>query len=80
LGSALPKEATRTVHIICYSDPAAVLELEECGTNSLRVESSRDLMSWAPFPQPGFQLRAGTNSAAVVPMTGTNLFFRGVWE
>ena len=71
---------TYSVPILCYSGPAIVLGVQDCGTNSLRVESSRDLMSWAPFPQPGFQLRLGTNSTVVIPMTGTNLFFRAVWE
>src|SRR5258705_106600 len=71
---------TFTVPIICYCGPAIVLGVEGCGTNSLRVESSRDLVMWAPFPQPGFQLTIGTNSAAVIPITGTNLFFRAAWD
>ena len=71
---------TCAVPIICYSGPAIVLGVEDCGTNSLRIESSRDLANWGPFPQPGFQLTLGTNSAAVIPMTGTNRFFRAVWE
>jgi len=69
-----------TVPVICYSGPAVLLRVEDCGTNSLRIESSRDLVNWAAFPAPGFQLTLGTNSAAVIPMTGTNQFFRGVGE
>jgi len=69
-----------TVPVICYSGPAVILRVEDCGTNSLRIESSRDLVNWAAFPAPGFQLTLGTNSAAVIPMTGTNQFFRGVGE
>jgi hypothetical protein len=69
-----------SVPVICYSGPAVVLGVEDCGTNSLRVESSRDLTNWAAFPQPGFQLTLGTNSAAVIPLTGTNRFFRGTVE
>ena len=69
-----------TVPVICYSGPAVLLGVEDCGTNSLRIESSGDLVSWAAFPSPGFQLTLGTNSAAVIPMTRTNLFFRAVWN
>jgi len=69
-----------TVPVICYSGPAVILGVEDCGTNWLRIESSRDLVSWAAFPAAGFQLTLGTNSAAVILMTGTNLFFRGVGE
>ena len=71
---------TFTVPIICYCGPALVLGVEACGTNSLRVESSRDLVNWAPFPQPGFQLTLGINSTAVIPMTGTNEFFRAACD
>src|SRR5438552_3364410 len=67
---------TYSVPVIGYSGPAMVLGLEDCGTNSLRVESSRDLTNWAAFPQPGFQLTLSINSAAVIPLTGTNRFFR----
>ena len=69
-----------SVPVICYSGPAVLLRVEDCGANSLRIESSRDLVNWAAFPAPGFQLTLGTNSAAVIPMTGTNQFFRGVWD
>jgi len=69
-----------TVPVICYCGAALVVRVEDCGTNSLRIESSRDLVNWAPFPQPGFQLTLGTNSAAVIPMTGSNQFFRAVWD
>lgn len=72
-----PEGGTYSVPVICYSGPAVVLGVEDCGTNSLRVESSRDLTNWAAFPQPGFQLTLDTNSAAVIPLTETNLFFRG---
>jgi len=68
------------VPVICYTGPAVVLGVEDCGTNSLRVESSRDLANWAAFPQRGFQLALGTNEAVLVPMTGVNLFFRGVMK
>ena len=79
--SVVPAEGgTYSVSVICYSGPAVVLGVEDCGTNSLRVESSRDLTNWAPFPQPGFRLTLGTNSAAVIPLTGSNLFFRAAWE
>jgi len=71
---------TYSVPVICYSGPAVVLRVEDCGTNSLRVESSRDLTNWAAFPQPGFQLTLGTNSAAVIPLTSSNLFFRAAWD
>jgi hypothetical protein len=67
---------TYTVPVICYCGPALVLGVVDCGTNSLRIESSKDLLNWAPFPSPGFQLTLGTNSAAVIPMTGSNRFFR----
>jgi hypothetical protein len=67
------------VPIICYCGPAIVLGVDECGTNCLTIESSRDLVSWASFPQPGLQLMLDTNSPALIPMTGTNRFFRGVW-
>ena len=77
----LPAEGgTFVVLIICYSGPAIVLGVEDCGTNSLRIEGSMDLTNWAPFPQPGFQLTLDTNSAAVIPMTRTNQFFRAVWD
>jgi len=69
-----------TVPVICYSGPAVVLRVEEWGTNSLRIESSGDLVNWAPFPAPGFQLTLGTNSAAVIPMTRSSLFFRAAWD
>jgi len=68
------------VPVICYSGPAVVLRVEDCGSNSLRIESSRDLVNWAPFPQPGFQLTLGTNSAAIIPTVGSKQFFRAVWE
>lgn len=69
-----------TVPVICYCGTALVLRVEDCGTNSLRIESSRDLVNWAPFPQPGFQLTLGTNATAIVPLTGSNQFFRAVWD
>ena len=68
------------VPIICYCGRAVVLGVEDCGTNSLLVESSTDLTNWTPFPQPGFQLTLDTNSTAVIPITGTNRFFRGARE
>ena len=71
---------TYSVPVICYSGLAVVLGVEECGTNCLRVESSGDLTNWTPFPAPGFQLKLRTNSAAVIPITGSNLFFRAAWE
>ena len=67
-----------SVPVMCYCGRAIVLGVEDCGTNSLVVESSTDLTNWAPFPQPGFQLTLGTNSEAVIPVTGTNRFFRGL--
>ena len=70
--------ATCTVPVVCYCGPALLLGVEDCGSNFLRIESSTDLVNWAPFPAPGFQLTIGTNSAAVVPLTVTNRFFRGV--
>src|SRR5881394_2071768 len=63
-----------TVPIICYCGPAIVLGVEDCGTNSLQVESSTDLTNWAPFPQAGFQLTLDTNSRAIIPITGSNRF------
>jgi len=69
-----------SVPVICYCGRAIVLGVEDCGTNSLLVESSMDLTNWAPFPQPGFQLTLGTNSAALIPVTSTHRFFRGVLE
>ena len=75
-----PEGGTYSVPVICYSGLAVVLGIEDCGTNSLRVESSGDLTNWAAFPQPGFQLTLGTNSAAVIPITRTNLFFRAAWK
>src|SRR5215208_7615102 len=54
--------ATCTVPVICYCGPALLLGVEDCGTNSLRVERSGDLKSWSAFPQAGFQLTLGTNS------------------
>ena len=81
IAPVVPAEGgTYSVPVICYTGPAVVLGLEDCGTNSLRVESSRDLLNWAAFPAPGFQLTLGTNSAAVIPLTGTNRFFRGAVE
>ena len=72
---------TYSVPVTCYSGPAVLLGVEGCGTNALRVESSGDLVSWRPFPQPGFQLTLRTNSPpAVIPLTSTNRFFRGVAE
>ncbi len=71
---------TFAVPIICYCGVAVVLGIEGCDTNSLRIESSRELTNWFPFPQPGFQLRLGTNSPAVIPITGTNQFFRAAGE
>jgi len=69
-----------TVPIICYCGPAIVLGVEDCGTNSLQVESSTDLTNWAPFPQAGFQLTLDTNSRAIIPITGSNRFFRAAWD
>ena len=71
---------TFSVPIICYTGPAVVLGVLDCDTNSLRVESSIDLANWGAFPQPGFQLTLGTNSAVVIPLTGSNRFFRGAVE
>jgi len=71
---------TSSVPVICYSGVAVVLGLEDCGTNSLRVESSRDLTNWVAFPQPGFQLTLGTNSGAIIPVTGSYQFFRAAWN
>src|SRR3954462_14767535 len=38
------------VPAICYSGPAVLSRVEDCGTNSLRIESSTDLVNWAAFP------------------------------
>ena len=66
------------VPVVCYCGPAFVLGVEDCGTNALRIQSSRDFTNWAPFPQPGFTLTLATNSRAIIPMDGSNQFFRGI--
>ena len=72
--------ATCTVPVICYCGPALLLSVQDCGTSFVRIESSTDLKNWSAFPQPGFQLTLGTNSSAVIPMAGSNRFFRAVIE